>query len=248
MSARLINTVASTAARETIRATPARYRLLLIAIIALLAAIIALYIFRPDDVRYVVSVIVDHFRQYGIYYLLAITFFVIGWAFGRYLFVTYFDSYVILQVEDPQSNLQAEYLLSASYFETLKVIGGVVNPVSTPSGLKLYRCLEFNPKERYVRYAYCHDPSVDISYTLSVRELWEKLVKHDHDMTLRVRYLESMAYHETLIEGRTLANRLLDSLDYPEFQEGFQYDFSEDSFKDPFRNETPKDEDPEAVE
>ncbi|MBE6518329.1 MAG: hypothetical protein E7Z70_02140 [Thermoplasmata archaeon] len=190
--------------------------------IAFLAVFLVLYLFRPDDVKGFIDIVVRYCSEFGYLVVFAAAAFGFGFAVGQYLWTKYFDSYVIVQVEDPKHNIQSEFTLSTSYFESLDIVGGIANPVSTPSGMKLYRCLEFNRKENYIRFGYCHDPEYDISHVLTVRSTWEALVKHDHDMTLRVRYLESLAYQEALVEGRTLANRLLDSLDYPRFNEGFE--------------------------
>lgn len=137
---------------------------------------------------------------------------ILGFLFGRHLYRRYLRQYVIVQVEDPEHNVQAEYEVSRQRFESFHPTDGIVRPVSTMAGIPLYRMLEFDPLTMEGRAAWCHDPDTDLSAVLLIRERWESLVKHDHDATLRAEELATLAYAESYRHGRELANDLLDGL------------------------------------
>lgn len=184
-------------------------------ILVLIIVVLVVWCVRPTETSEAIGGLGGFIRE-NLYVLAAA---IGGYYFGRWLYITYFETYVILQVEDPEHNLQSEYILSDGFFQSLKVSEGIANPVSTPSGLVLYRCLDFDPAEKAVRFGFCHDPKHDISHVLLVRERWEDLIRHDHDASLRVRELEVLRYREVMRDGSDLANDLLDSLMLPSYDE-----------------------------
>lgn len=137
-----------------------------------------------------------------------------GFAVGRWLYWRFLRQYVILQVEEPENNLQREYEVSLSRFRRMDV-DGILNPVTTSSGAALYRVLEVDFSSDTIRAAWCHDRGMELAAVMSCRESWESLVAHDHEMTVRVQRLEELRYQETLADGRAIASELLSALRLP---------------------------------
>lgn len=170
----------------------------------LIVAIIALYLFRDDLPES------DVIRDYA-GYLLPL---VLGLIFGRWLYWRYLRQFVIVQVEDPVSNIQREYEVSLGRFQRMTV-EGLLNPVSTSGGVPLYRVLDFDTESDRIRAGWCHDPRTELAAVMVSRECWESLVSHDHDMTVRAEYLEQLRYQETISDGHNIASGLLDALKLP---------------------------------
>ncbi len=162
---------------------------------------------RPDLADAVVEAVLDNVEL-----LLPLA---SGFVFGRFLYFRILRQYVILQVEDPEHNRQAEFEISLQRFQTMTVEDGIMNPVATASGIPLYRVLDFDPVRGTIRAGHCHDPKTDIASVMVQREHWESLVKHDHDKTLRVEELDQLRYQESVDQAHVMAASLLDALHMP---------------------------------
>lgn len=200
-----------------------------ILIVIAVLALVTLAALRPDAV----DAAVEGVRANAVYALPLIA----GFLFGRHLYRRYLRQYVIVQVEDPEHNVQAEYEVSRQRFEAFHSTDGIVRPVSTMAGIPLYRMLEFDPVSMEGRAGWCHDPCSDLPAVLLVRERWEALVMHDHDATLRAEELASLGYLESYAHARDLANRLLDGLSYDHVDYGLDHD---DAGSEERRDEEPE--------
>lgn len=182
----------------------------------MLILLVVILLVRPDAV----SSAVDAIKENAVYALPILG----GWFFGRHLYRTYLRQVVIVQVEDPEHNVQAEYEVSRQRFERFVLVDGIANPVSTRGGSPLYRFMDFDPSTMEGRAAWCHDPETELASVLLVRERWEALVRHDHDSTLRAEELATIGYHETYSHARRLVNDALDSLVLDKVQYGLDDD------------------------
>lgn len=138
-----------------------------------------------------------------------------GFIFGRFLYFRVLRQYVVLQVEDPEHNRQAEYEISLVKFRTMTVEDGIMNPVATAAGVPLYRVLYFDPINGIIRAGDCHDPKTDLASVMVRRECWRDLVAHDHDRTVKAEELMELRYQEVISKGSEIASELLEAFKLP---------------------------------
>lgn len=176
----------------------------------LIVGIIALYLFRDDLPE-------SETIEESIGYLVPL---ILGFLFGRWLYWRYLRQYVILQVEEPGSNVQYEYEVSLQRFQRMRP-EGLMNPVGTAGGVAMYRVLDVDFGTDSIRAGWCHDPRTELASVMVSRECWESLVRHDHDMTVRAERLEQLRFQDTIADGHNIAAELLDALKCPRYSGNF---------------------------
>ena len=141
--------------------------------------------------------------------------FVLGLIFGYWVYFRFIRDYVIIQVEDIDHNLQLEYEISRIRFKKMTIKNGAVNPQSTGDGHQLYRCRRYSKETDEIDLGYCHSSETEYAVIMTIQDKFDALVQHDHDMTVRVVFLEKMSYHESVQFGHDIAGGCLDALGVP---------------------------------
>lgn len=153
----------------------------------------------------------DIVSEYGPY----VVPFVLGLVFGYWVYFQFIRDYVIIQVEDINHNLQLEYEISRIRFKKMTIKNGAVNPQSTGDGHQLYRCRDYNKETDEIDLGYCHRTDTEYAVIMTIKDKFDALIQHDHEMTVRVVFLEKLSYHESVEFGHEMAGGCLDALGMP---------------------------------